>query len=139
MRLRIFAFLVLFAILSSRSDAAAGKIEPTGAFDDASASVPIRNSLEKTGYRVLLPDGTVQCEIWFRNNLPVTTTGVEGAIYHFAESELIGVIRFPKTAKDFRGQQLKTGSYTMRYELSPNDGNHLGVSPIRDFVLLLPL
>ena len=96
--------------------------------------------LEKTGYRVLLPNGSAACEIWFRKSLPIADKPIaEGAAYRFAESELIGVVRFAKVTADFRGQQIKAGSYTMRYELSPNDGNHLGVSVNRDFVLVLPL
>ena len=54
-----------------------------------------------------------------------------------SESALLGVISFPSGGKDFRGQAIKPGFYTMRYELLPEDGNHLGVAPTRDFVLLL--
>jgi len=31
------------------------------------------------------------------------------------------------------------GFYTLRYELIPNDGNHLGVAPSRDFLLMIPV
>ncbi len=55
-----------------------------------------------------------------------------------AESTLIGVLHFPKAGSDFRGQAIPAGFYTLRYALVPNDGNHLGVAPNRDFVLLLP-
>jgi len=54
------------------------------------------------------------------------------------ESTLFGVISFPKDTTDFRGQAVKAGFYTLRYELSPDDGNHLGVSQFRDFLLLVP-
>jgi hypothetical protein len=53
---------------------------------------------------------------------------------------LIGVIRFPAGSKpnDFRGQALKAGTYTLRYGLQPDDGNHLGTSEIRDFLVGCP-
>ena len=41
----------------------------------------------------------------------------------------MGVIRFSQPAADFRGQRIPAGFYTLRYELIPNDGNHLGVAP----------
>ena len=139
-RSRAFVCGVLLFVLSSRLFAAAGKVESIGAFADTQASDSLRTALEKTGYRVRLPDGSVQCEIWFRSNLPIAAKPIaEDAIYSFGESELIGVIRFPKATADFRNQQLKAGSYTMRYEVSPNDGNHLGVSATRDFLLLIPI
>ena len=50
----------------------------------------------------------------------------------------MGVIRFLQPAADFRGQRIPAGFYTLRYELIPNDGNHLGVAPNRDFLLLVP-
>jgi len=50
----------------------------------------------------------------------------------------VGVISFPQAKTDYRGQNIRKGTYTLRYELIPNDGNHLGVAPNRDFVLLVP-
>ena len=41
-----------------------------------------------------------------------------------------------KTSADNRSPK---GTYTLRYGLLPNDGNHMGVAPNRDFLLLLPL
>ncbi len=59
-------------------------------------------------------------------------------IYDLAESALVGVLHFSRAASDYRGQALPAGFYTLRYELMPNDGNHLGVAPSRDFLLLVP-
>jgi hypothetical protein len=51
----------------------------------------------------------------------------------------VGVISFPKQTTDFRGQSIKPGLYTLRYAVHPNDGNHLGISPNRDFLLMVPV
>lgn len=97
--------------------------------------------LDPNGYRITLDDGTVACEIWLRKDIPSSgKKDVEGAVYpELAPSTMIAVVSFPKQASDFRGQAIKAGFYTLRYELLPNDGNHLGVSPNRDFGLLVPV
>jgi hypothetical protein len=138
MKVRIFLLLSLLAF-AVRSQAAAGKVESTPSFQDSAVSESIRGSLEKAGYRVVAPDGSVECEIWFRDGLPVNEKSeAAGTVYHLAESELIGIIRFAKPMTDFHGQQIKPGVYAMRYEMPPDDGYHLGAAPSRDFVLLLP-
>jgi len=53
--------------------------------------------------------------------------------------EFVGIMHLPMAGSDFRCQSIKPGYYTMRYALIPQDGNHMGVSPNRDFVLLTPV
>ncbi|HYP28102.1 MAG TPA: hypothetical protein VE262_15410, partial [Blastocatellia bacterium] len=36
-------------------------------------------------------------------------------------------------------QQVKAGAYTLRYALHPADGNHLGISVYRDFLVMSPV
>jgi hypothetical protein len=139
---RKFAATAILLIIGSLSIFAdGGKIEPLGAFTDATASDSVKKSLEEKGQRVLLPDGTVVCEIWLRKTLPThAKTDVSGAIYtEINDSAVIGVVSFPKLSTDFRGQDIKAGAYTMRYALHPVDGNHMGISPYRDFILLTPV
>ena len=50
----------------------------------------------------------------------------------------MGVVRFPEKHSDRRGQQIKAGVYTMRYSYFPQNGDHQGVAPQRDFLLLTP-
>lgn len=117
-----------------------GKVEAIGAFTDQSASESVRKALEPKGYRVTLSDGSVACEIWLRSAVPAGKTEAPGAIYTtLSESSLIGVVIFPKATSDFRGQAIKPGTYTLRYALHPTDGNHLGISPVRDFLMMIPI
>jgi hypothetical protein len=89
---------------------------------------------------VTLSDGTIACEIWLRSAAPAGKTEAPGAVYKtLSESSLIGVITFPKATSDFRGQSVKPGAYTLRYALHPSDGNHLGISPLRDFLVMIPI
>lgn len=107
---------------------------------DAAVPAAIRSALDPTGAKLVGPDGSVLCQIWLRKSLPVgKVAAVRGAAYpEMAESTLVGVIQFPGSGSDFRGQTIRPGFYTMRYEQLPEDGNHMGVAPTRDFVLLLP-
>jgi hypothetical protein len=131
-------FIIL--ILSLSAFAGGGKIEAIGAFSDQGASESVRKVLEPKGSRVTLSDGSVGCDIWLRSGVPAGKTEAPGAIYTMlGESSLIGVITFPKATSDFRGQSVKAGTYTMRYALHPSDGNHLGISPVRDFLVLIPV
>jgi hypothetical protein len=140
MRRTLGAGLLIFAVSVAALAADGGKVETIAAFADQSAPEALRKALAPNGYRVLLADGGVACEIWFRATVPTGKTDASGAVYTMLpEGALIGLITFPKAANDFRGQAIKAGTYTMRYEVHPTDGNHMGVSPIRDFLLLVPV
>ena len=85
------------------------------------------------------PNGVV-CEIWLRKTVPGQAAAANlGVVYtQLAEGTLVGVIRFPADTKDYRRQSIKSGVYTLRYALSPVNGNHQGVAPQRDFLLAIP-
>lgn len=137
---RALALAALFLFFTPLLLAApAGKVEPIGPLTDSAASDGLKKAVEPTGYRVLLDDGSEWCRIWLRAATPASgKTEVEGALFpQLTESTLIGVISFTKPATDYRGQAVQPGLYTLRYELLPNDGNHLGVADNRDFALLV--
>jgi hypothetical protein len=91
------------------------------------------------GYRVAGPAGA-RCEVWFRKSIP---TGPQPAdtniVFDVAQGALLGVIRFPASGEDRRGQLIKPGLYTLRYSDDPVDGAHQGVAPQRDFALMTPI
>ena len=140
MHTRVIAVLLFVSVASLALAAQTGKIEPIGAVTDSRVAEGVKKVLEPKGYRVSLDDGSVVCEIWLRNKIPAQPKkDSPGALYsQLAESALVGVISFPQATTDYRGQNIPKGAYTLRYELIPNDGNHLGVAPNRDFVLLVP-
>jgi hypothetical protein len=115
-------------------------VESTGSLTDTAVPEQVRQSLQGNGYRLTLDDPKPACELWLRKSVPAQAKkAAEGVAYpQLAESALVGVVHFPQAALDFRGQQFPAGFYTLRYALIPNDGNHLGVSPNRDFLLLIP-
>ena len=97
----------------------------------------MRKALHSTGYRVTLADNTI--DMWLRAEMPTGKNADPGGLYDkLTESTLMGVISFAKDSKDYKGQRIAAGVYTMRYEIQPNNGDHLGTAPTRDFVLLMP-
>ncbi len=117
-----------------------GKVETVGPLTDNAVPEGIRQALDSKGYRMTLDGEASTCELWLRKSVPAQTKkDVEGVAYpQLAESELVGVMHFPHAAADIRGQKVPAGFYTLRYSLMPNDGNHLGAAPNRDFLLLVP-
>jgi hypothetical protein len=129
--------VLLLSLIGAAQDS---KVERTGVLTDSAVPAAVRESLEANGYRVTLDDPKSACELWLRRSVPAQAKrDGEGVVYpQLAESTLVGVMHFPQTAADFRGQRVPAGFYTLRYALIPDDGNHLGVSPNRDFLLLIP-
>lgn len=116
------------------------KVEAFDAAAPAELAPAIRETLGSAALRVVGPEGPL-CEIWFRTAVPARAAAQQklGIAYgQFEEGTLFGAVRFLREARDFRKQLVKPGVFTLRYALNPVDGNHMGVSPIRDFLLLLP-
>jgi len=100
----------------------------------------VQSALSPTGIRVSGPSGAL-CDIWLGKALPGKANAPQslGVVFpQFAQGTLLGAIRFPNSVKDYRKQLIKPGVYTLRYALSPENGNHMGVAPQRDFVLASP-
>jgi hypothetical protein len=136
--MRIAPLVLAFALVL---DAAAAEVQKLPAFSGQGASPVLVKALEQEGAGIVLPDG-LACELWVRAALPsaAAKNEAQGALYpSLWPSAFVGLVRFPKPFTDFRGQTIQPGSYTLRYELLPEDGNHLGVAPDRDFLLLVPV
>ena len=107
----------------------------------APAEVPeaLRNALAKSGTQVLGADGAVQFEMWMRATLPTGPATAESnvSLPTIPHGALLGVVRYTAEGSDRRGFQIKPGIYTMRYSVYPVNGDHQGVAPQRDFLILL--
>jgi hypothetical protein len=137
--IKVFSLILLALIIPISVLADDGKLETIGAFTGSGASEALKKSLEPKGFRVST-GGTVLCEIWLSSSLTPGKNDAQGASYTWLpESTLVAVITFPSAAIDFRKQGISAGTYTLRSALNPVDGNHLGISPIRDFLLLIPV
>lgn len=130
-------FILALSLLCTAQN---GKLESIGPLTDGAVTKPVRQVLDAKGYRLTLDDPKPACELWLRQSVSAQPKkDAEGVAYpQLAESTLVGAVHFPQAAADFRGHQIPAGFYTLRYELMPDDGNHLGAAPNRDFVLLVP-
>ncbi len=136
------SWLVLLLLPVSALGQESYKIEALKEAPPAAVSAGVRGVLESAGYRVVDGSGKPYAEIWLRKGIPATETpaGPKGAIQFpfLNEGTLIGALRFPAEGHDYRDQTIAKGVYTVRYGIQPVNGDHLGVSPFRDYCLLLP-
>jgi hypothetical protein len=115
------------------------KIESIGAFT-GDAPDAVKSALAEKGYRVTGEDGKVLAEIWPAKTVETGPAGSDSALLpEFVSGGFYGVITLPNGTGDFRGQKIPAGTYAMRYQLLPGDGNHMGVAPNPDFFLLVPV
>jgi hypothetical protein len=139
-RAAVWSAIGFILVVSLLCAAQAGKVESIGPLTDNAVPEAIRQALDAKGYRLTLDDPNSACDLWVRKSIPAQTKKeVEGVAYpQLAESTLVAVIRFTQAAADFRGHRIPAGFYTLRYAIMPEDGNHLGAAPNRDFLLVIP-
>ena len=96
--------------------------------------------LAKAGFQIT-NNGAKYCELWLRSELPKATAAsnqLNVTLPHVPVGALLGVIRFDAQGLDRRGQTIQPGVYLLRYGILPDNENHLGAAPHRDFLLLTP-
>jgi hypothetical protein len=132
---RFFKLILTVLVISISALGQGAKIESIGSYG---ASEALKQVLEPKGSKITIGD-ELYCEIWLRTGVPGGKTDAQGAVYAISESALVGLIRVVKATTDFRGQPVNPGAYTLRYAVHPADGNHLGISPVRDFLAMVPV
>jgi len=135
------ATLVVLAA-STTVSAQTYKVEEIETAPPSEVAPAITGALDAKGYRISEEGGGPLAEIWLRKAIPASEKpgAAKGTIQFpfLAEGELLGVARVLEEAGDYRNQAIEKGVYTIRYGLQPVNGDHLGVSPFRDYALLLP-
>ena len=130
---------LLALILSTPLGAVEHRIEVLDSAVPADAvSEAIAKQLTPTGISVYRGETRKICDIWLFKELAVKSFKAQGdVIYPLQPGQMVGVIRYPRRGSDFRDNDIETGIYTLRYAQQPVDGDHVGTSPTRDFLLLL--
>jgi hypothetical protein len=139
-RILILGLLCLFvgALSAAGQEYKVSKLDmpaPTGA-----VAPEITSLLQPTGFKVTKGDSQVIVEMWLAKEWPIAADAKTGGevLYPLKPGQLIGVARYPRKASDFREQDVPAGVYVVRYAQQPVDGAHVGTSPTRDFLTLLP-
>jgi hypothetical protein len=109
--------------------------------EEAHAKEPFAALLRSDGLRVVAPDGKVRLEVWWRAELPLLPQAADGnfTLGRLEPGAFVGVARAGSGAHDYRDQPIDAGVYGLRYFHQPSDGNHLGTSDSRDFLVLTSL
>jgi hypothetical protein len=139
MLFRVLAVVCLMVLPAWRLSAQEYSLGKADALPSGAVAPGIAGLLSADGIKVSKGTSTV-CEIWFAKEWPIEADAKVGGevLYPLTVGEIIGVIRFPKKASDFREQDVPAAIYVMRYAQQPVDGAHVGTSPTRDFVALSP-
>ncbi|MCZ6794690.1 MAG: hypothetical protein O7J95_13865 [Planctomycetota bacterium] len=116
------------------------RLKPLKEAPPKDVSKELRAVLGKQGFRIAGPDGKPFVDGWLVKHIVTREDEKELGINfgQVREGTLLGVLRFARAGKDFRGNRFKAGTFTFRYTLQPEDGDHLGASESRDFALLCP-
>ncbi|MGH9217982.1 MAG: hypothetical protein ACRD1W_01695 [Vicinamibacterales bacterium] len=80
--------------------------------------------------------GAATLDIWLVQSLERTGEGPGWT--NVDSGTLVGAVRVAGEFKEIRGKAVKPGVYTLRYGLQPQNGDHLGISTFREFLLLSP-
>jgi hypothetical protein len=81
---------------------------------------------------------TTKVEMWWVTSLPLRDGAKAPAWSEVAEGALVGAVRIGSAWNDIRGYTIRPGVYTLRFAQQPQNGDHMGISPNREFLLLAP-
>jgi hypothetical protein len=136
------ALAVAMLCLSAQTAAAADdyRIASSKEAPPAGLAKAIVEKLEPASLKITKGENRTAAEIWLCREWPINPSfkPTSSELYPFPVGELVGAIRFKRKSADFKGQEIPAGVYTLRYAQQPVDGNHVGTSITRDFLLLLP-
>ncbi|HEX5474854.1 MAG TPA: hypothetical protein VFX12_09350 [Vicinamibacterales bacterium] len=96
----------------------------------------IAQQLASGGVRAVA--GPLTLTFWWVKALPLGEGSGPAAWSAVPEGSLVGAVKLAGDGQDIRGRVVKAGVYTLRYGIQPANGDHLGVSPYRDFLLICP-
>jgi hypothetical protein len=123
-------FAVALFLLQSTADLSGAKhSDPL----PAPLAPAVAAQLSPGGVRVTV--GANALTFWFVKQLQETAASWA----EVKEGTLVGAVKIDKDFRDIRGRVVKAGTFTVRYGIQPANGDHLGVSPYRDFLLLSPV
>jgi hypothetical protein len=135
--IRLFtAALLLYAFVASAADVTVKTAdkEPPKEVDQT-----IRSLLQPKAIQVVSAEKPVY-EFWLVKELPLQSkpTSTAKALDSVKQATLLGVLSVPAAKRDYRDDELAPGTYTMRFALQPQDGNHSGSAEFPYFAVLVP-
>jgi len=104
----------------------------------ADIAEPVRSLL--AGDATVVKSGDNRVELWWVKGMQLDTKPAGAPTWSsVADGALVGAVRLSAAMPDIRGVSIKPGVYTLRFALQPENGDHVGVSPYREFLLVCPV
>lgn len=137
---RLFTTLTLLVCLVASSTSAADltlKVADKEPPKELDAS--IRAKLQSKVIQLLDGEKPVY-EFWFNAEVPLQSkpSSTAKALETVKQATLLGAMSVASGHRDYRDDELRTGVYTIRFALQPQDGNHLGTAEFSFFAVLTP-
>lgn len=135
--MRLFSALLLAGAISAGACYGQYTAAPSGEPPSQLAG-PVRDAMQKQGTKITGSGTTI--EVWFRAKAPAGAQSAEPDVTLTAipQGALVGALRITGKYTDRRGTTILPGVYTLRYSDYPVNGEHQGVAPQRDFLLMVP-
>lgn len=139
MNRRILLTLACLLGLSAVASAADYRVETLDERAPAELPAAARERLAAQGISVYRGKKAF-CDIWMCQSWAAVANFKPSPkiLYPFRPGDVVGAVRYRTKGKDFRGQSIPSGLYLLRYAVQPEDGNHVGTSATRDFLVLTP-
>ncbi|MGE3277279.1 MAG: hypothetical protein AB7O67_19365 [Vicinamibacterales bacterium] len=136
---RILVVLMLCAALAAPAVAQSLSAAPLAAPvpDSLAPDIAARFGDGTAGTPAVVTVGDGRLEVWWVTGIEPYAAG-DASWVNVDQGALVGAMRVTGPFKDVRGRTVEPGVYTLRYGLQPQNGDHLGVSPYREFLLMSP-
>jgi hypothetical protein len=126
--------IVAVAAVMAATVSAQTTVSPLPDKPPAGLAPAIASALQPSGLKAIVGGATL--EIWLAQ--AITTNG-DGPGWSVVDSgTLVGAMRVTGAFKEIRGKVVPPGLYTLRYGLQPQNGDHLGISTFREFLVISP-
>ncbi len=130
---------VVLCVLSSGLCAADFTLKVTDKEPSKELGDAIRATLQAKAIQVL--DGEKPAfEFWFAKELSLKSkpASLAKALDSVEPATLLGAVSVSAVTRDYRDDELPAGTYTIRYALQPQDGDHSGSTDYTYFAVLVP-
>ena len=126
--------IVAVATLGIATASAQPKVTPLPEKPPSQIAPAIAAVLQQSGIKATVGGATL--DIWWAQAIALTA---DGPGWSTVESgTLVGAMRVSGPYKEIRGKVVAPGAYTLRYGLQPQNGDHLGISTFREFLVVSP-
>jgi hypothetical protein len=98
----------------------------------------IRQTLQSKAVQLIESDKAIY-EFWWRREIPLKPKADAKSLSSIAETTLLGIVSVGKGQRDYKDNEIPEGTYTVRFGLQPQDGDHLGSAEYPYFTVLIPV